>query len=56
VDALRQVMHAGAEGAEVEVTQSLNIAHVEGEEFFVDGMITATASGRPALGRAAASG
>jgi N-methylhydantoinase A/oxoprolinase/acetone carboxylase beta subunit len=50
-DALRHVVEAGADEAEVNVTQVLNIAHVEGEEFFVDGTITATASGRPGVGR-----
>lgn len=51
VDAVRHLVEAGAGDAEVVVTQVLNIAHVEGEEFLVDGTITATASGRPAVGR-----
>ena len=50
-DALRHVVEAGAQGAEVAMCQVLNIAHVEGEEYFVDGTITATASGRPSVGR-----
>jgi hypothetical protein len=50
-EALRHVAEAGADGAEVSVAQVMNIAHVEGEELFVDGTVTATASGRPAVGR-----
>ena len=50
-EALRHVAEAGADGAEVTVARAMNIAHVEGEEFFVDGTVTATASGRPAVGR-----
>ncbi|CAB4859088.1 unannotated protein [freshwater metagenome] len=48
-DAMRHVLDAGAGDAEIVVTHVFNIAHIEGEEFFVDGTVTATASGRPAL-------
>ncbi len=50
-EAMRHVVAAGADTAEVTMSQVFNIAHIEGEEFFVDGTITAKASGRPKLGR-----
>ena len=40
---------AGAVDAQALLTEVVNMAHVEGEEFFVDATITARASGRPRL-------
>ena len=50
-EALRLADIAGAADAQVLVTEVVNTAHVEGEEFFVDATITARASGRPRLMR-----
>lgn len=50
-EALRLADLAGAADAQVLVTEAVNTAHVEGEEFFVDATITARASGRPRLTR-----
>ncbi|MEI7755184.1 MAG: hydantoinase/oxoprolinase family protein [Actinomycetota bacterium] len=50
-EALANATQAGADAAEVSVSHVLNIAHVEGEELFVDGTVTAVASGRPAVAR-----
>ena len=50
-EAMRHVVEAGADTAELTVAHVLNIAHIEGEEFLVDGTVTATASGRPGVGR-----
>ena len=50
-EALANATQAGADAAEVSVSHLLNIAHVEGEELFVDGTVTAVASGRPAVAR-----
>lgn len=49
--AMRHVVEAGADAAEVTMKQVFNIARIEGEEFFVDGTVTATASGRPGVSR-----
>jgi hypothetical protein len=50
-EATRLAGEAGAADAEVVVTHAINTATVEGEDFFVDAVVTATASGRPRLAR-----
>ena len=50
-EAMQHALDAGADGAEIVVTEHLNIAHIEGEEFLVDGTVTASASGRPRVAR-----
>jgi N-methylhydantoinase A/oxoprolinase/acetone carboxylase beta subunit len=46
-DAGRAAVAAGAGTADVIVDRVLNMATVEGDDFFVDATVTATASGRP---------
>ena len=51
----RALIDASAAGVDehrvdVSVTNKFNLATIEGEEFFVDGTVTATASGRPSVG------
>ena len=49
-DATARAEEAGADHADVTVRHVLNVAHIEGEEYVVDGTVTATASGRPRIG------
>jgi hypothetical protein len=50
-DATQSADAAGAVDPDMTVTRALNIARIEGEDFFVDGVVVATASGRPRHGR-----
>ncbi len=50
-EASANAVTAGAGEAHVVVARSLNAAEMDGEDYFVDGTVTATASGRPRLGR-----
>ena len=50
-EATRVAFAEGADVVEVVESQVVNIAHMEGEEYFVDATVTAVASGRPAVVR-----
>jgi N-methylhydantoinase A/oxoprolinase/acetone carboxylase beta subunit len=50
-DAQRSALAAGAEQVEVVISRALNVVPMEGEQFFVDATVTASASGRPAIAR-----
>jgi hypothetical protein len=43
---------AGAADVHVTLARRLEVAEMEGERYFVEGTVTATASGRPRMGRA----
>ncbi len=49
VDAIARAQAAGAGDAQVVVSRNLNVVAMDGEDFFVDGSVTAVASGRPRL-------
>ena len=48
-EATRLAFAEGADVVEVVESQLVNIAHMEGEEYFVDATVTAVASGRPGV-------
>ncbi len=50
-ESLQRAGEAGAADAEVSVEHAFTTAHIEDEDYFVEGTVTATASGRPRLTR-----